>query len=76
MSSRARKAANLSLPEPLLNEAKALGINLSRAAELGISAAIAEERARLWKLENAEALASSNTYVAENGLPLSAFRQF
>lgn len=71
-----RKSANLSLDAALLEEAKSLDINLSRAAEAGLAAAVAECKRERWLKENAEALASSNAWVKERGLPLSRFRQF
>lgn len=71
-----KKAANLSLAESLLAEAKALGLNVSQAAEAGLAKAVAEERAARWQRENAEAIASANAYVEEHGLPLAEFRMF
>jgi antitoxin CcdA len=71
-----RKSTNLSLDAQLVAEAKNLDINISRAAEHGIAIAVAEEKARLWKIENREALAGLNDFVARNGLPLPAVRQF
>jgi antitoxin CcdA len=71
-----RKPANLSLDEELVTQAKDLKINLSRAAEDGIAQAIKVERERLWRIENAEAIAASNAYVEKHGLPLQKYRQF
>ena len=71
-----RKSTNLSLDARLIAEAKDLDINISRVAEQGIAQAVAEEKARLWKIENREALKSWNTYVEEHGLPLAKYRQF
>ena len=71
-----RKSTNLSLDARLIAEAKDLDINISRVAELGIAQAVAEEKARLWKIENREALESWNRYVEEHGLPLAKYRQF
>jgi antitoxin CcdA len=34
------------------------------------------ERERLWRLENAEAIAEMNDDIDQNGLPLAEFRQF
>lgn len=34
------------------------------------------ERERTFKLENADAFASANAWVEENGLPLAKYRQF
>lgn len=71
-----RKPANLSLDQDLLSEAKALGINLSRAAEAGLRAAVRDARAERWRHENAEALRASNVWIDQNGLPLAAHRPF
>jgi peptidyl-prolyl cis-trans isomerase D len=38
--------------------------------------AVAEEKARLWKIENREAIQSLNEYVEKHGLPLEKYRQF
>ena len=76
MSQPARKSANLSLDSDLVSQARDLKINLSRAAEDGIKLAVKAERERLWRLENAEAIAASNKYVEEHGLPLAKYRQF
>ncbi|TIQ98626.1 MAG: post-segregation antitoxin CcdA, partial [Mesorhizobium sp.] len=55
---------------------KALGINISRAAEEGITKAISAEKTRRWQEENREAIESSNDYVKRNGLPLAKYRPF
>lgn len=72
----ARRAANLSIDASLMEEARQLKINLSRAAETGIAKAVREEKARRWQEENAEAIRSSNEYVEKYGLPLAKYRQF
>jgi len=71
-----RKPANLTLDAGLLEEARGLGLNLSAAAEQGLRTAVAEAKAARWQVENAAALASSNDWVATNGLPLARHRQF
>lgn len=76
MSQLSRKSANLSLDSGLVSQARDLKINLSRAAEDGIGRAVKAEQERLWRLENAEAIAASNKYVEEHGLPLAKYRQF
>ncbi len=70
-----RKPTNLSLDRALLEEAKALGINVSRSAEAGIAEAVKLHKQEKWLNENASALASSNSYVDVNGLPLARHRQ-
>ena len=71
-----RKSTNVSLPSDLVAEAKALDINLSRACEAGLEAALKEERKRRWQDENAAAIEASNAYVKQHGLPLARFRRF
>ncbi len=71
----ARRATNLSIDSALLQEARALQVNLSRAAENGIAEATAKAKAEVWKRENRAAVESSNDYVRENGLPLAKVRQ-
>ena len=44
-----KKATNITLPESLLVEAKTLGINISKAAEIGVAQAVAKRRAELWR---------------------------
>lgn len=76
MQLQTRKSTNLTLDGALLSEAKALHVNLSRAAEDGVRRAVSQARADLWRVENAAALVSSNSYVDTHGLPLDRFRQF
>ncbi|MBB6489016.1 type II toxin-antitoxin system CcdA family antitoxin [Rhizobium lusitanum] len=76
MTRTARKAANLSLDEQLVADARELKINISRAAEDGITRAIKAERERLWLLENADAIEQANAYVEKHGLPFGKYRQF
>lgn len=71
-----KKPANLTLDAALLEEARALKLNLSAAAEDGLRQAVTRARADRWRAENAEAMASSNQWVAEHGLPLSRHRPF
>ncbi len=72
----AKRSTNVSLAESLVTEAKSLGISLSRARERGLAEEIAEKRAALWLEENREVIASWNSYVETNSLPLARFRQF
>ncbi|TIQ37322.1 MAG: post-segregation antitoxin CcdA [Mesorhizobium sp.] len=71
-----RKSVNTSIDSRLIEEAKALGINMSRAAEQGIAKAISAEKTRRWQEENKQALESSNDYVKRNGQPLAKYRLF
>ena len=71
-----RRSTSLTLDRDLLDEAKALGVNVSRAAEAGVLAAVKAERARRWKVDNAEAVAAYNKWIEENGVPLARYRKF
>ena len=71
-----RKSVNISIESRLIQEAKELGINISRAAEESIEKAVSEEKSRRWLLENKEAIENWNEYVLKNGLPLAKYRQF
>jgi antitoxin CcdA len=71
-----RKAANMSIDANVLADAKALDINVSRAAETGIAEAVRAEKARRWLEENREALLYFNQWYEENGNPLDEYRQF
>ena len=71
-----KRATNVSLPEDLLSEAKALQINISQAAEAGVAQAIARARSELWLSESQEAIKSSNAFVEKQGLPLAKYRMF
>ncbi|MGJ8624154.1 MAG: type II toxin-antitoxin system CcdA family antitoxin [Yoonia sp.] len=76
MNSQPRKPINLSMDASLLTEAKALKVNLSRAAEEGVRHAVATAKAEQWKAENASALRSSNSYIEKYGLPLDEYSKF
>jgi len=76
MNAQPKKATNLTLDSSLIKEARALDVNLSRAAEEGLREAVRQARADRWRVENAEALASSNSWVEQHGLPLARYRAF
>jgi antitoxin CcdA len=71
-----RKPVNLSFDPALVAEARDLGVNVSRAAEAGLRAAVAAARAEAWRAENAEAIQSSNDWARTHGLPLERHRLF
>lgn len=71
-----RRPANLSIDGELLDAAKELGVNVSRAAEAGIEDAVRKARGEKWLEENREALEEYNEYVRKHGLPLAKYRMF
>jgi antitoxin CcdA len=73
---RPRKSTNVTLPPEVLERAKQLGINLSRASERGVREEIQEAEARRWAEENAELVAAYTAMVDRDGLPLAKYRMF
>jgi antitoxin CcdA len=71
-----KRAAKVSLDSDLLEQAKTLDINVSRACERGLAEQIAELREKRWLEENREALGSSNAYIEAHGLPLAKHRPY
>ena len=71
-----KKATNLTLDASLIEEARTLDVNLSRAAEEGLRLAVRQAKADRWRAENSESLASSNAWVEQHGLPLARHRAF
>ena len=71
-----KRPTNLSLNTGLLEQARALHINISRAAEQGLALQIAEARAKRWRDENKKTIEAWNDYMERQGLPLARYRQF
>lgn len=71
-----KRAANLSIDAALLEQARALDINLSATFEASLREAVRKRKAAEWLEQNRDALQSSNEWVEKNGLPLAQYRQF
>lgn len=71
-----KKATNITLSVDVLNEAKALGINLSQACDQFLREFVRQEQERRWQTENAEFIAAYNAGVERDGLPLDAWWTF
>jgi antitoxin CcdA len=69
-----RRATDLPLDAELVDEARRLGVDLSRAAEGGLRRAVAAAKA--WRAENADAIRQMNAWVEKHGLPLAKHRMF
>ncbi len=76
MPSAPRRSTSLTLNRQLLDDAKALGVNVSRAAEEGVAAAVRAAQARQWRQENAAAIEDYNRFIDAGGVPLSEYRKF
>ena len=71
-----RRSTSLTLDRRLLDEARELGVNVSRAAEDGVALAVRAARARRWQEENAAAIDDYNRFIDAVGVPLAEFRKF
>lgn len=66
-----RRPVNLTVREDVLDEAKSLHLNASKAAEIGIINAIREARAEEWLEESKIALKAHNVRVEKSGTLLT-----
>lgn len=69
-----KRPVTLPIGEALLAEARALGIDVARAAEAGLERAVAQKRAEAWLKENREALQRAETGNGLAGLPPGKYR--
>lgn len=71
-----RQKVNLTLDADVTEEARALGLNMSRVAEAAIAEAARVERNRLWREANSGAIDAYADEIEQGGLALSRFRTF
>ena len=71
-----KKATNLTINGDLLDQARALGINLSQTLEQRLVEVLRAERRRRWLEDNREAIRSFNDYVERNGSVADDYRSF
>ena len=67
---------NLSLREDIVDQAKALGINVSQIAEAALSDEVKRTLERQWLQENADAIKEHNDRVDKNGMYNEGMRRF
>ena len=63
-----KKPVNLSIDSELLQQARELKVNLSRALEERLAQILREERAHRWQEENREAIEAYNRFIDKHGL--------
>ena len=68
---RPRRRVNVTMSGALCDEAKALGINVSRAAEAGLEAAVKSERSRRCREEHAAAFDAYNERIDREGVSIT-----
>ena len=75
-TSNTKRATNLTLSAQVLADAKALGINISKACDAHLQELVRQEKEARWKLEHADYIKAYNAVVEEEALPLNAWRTF
>ena len=71
-----RKPTNVSLDAKMVEQAKAQGINVSRACEAGLAAELKKAREARFRTGFAPTAAFWNEYHEKHGLPLAKYRMF
>lgn len=70
-----KRAANVSINQGLLEEAKALDINLSATLERALEAEVRARKRERWLAENRAAIQGYNAWVSEHGVFSPMFRK-
>ena len=71
-----KRAANVSINQGLLEEAKALDINLSATLERALEEEVRARKRQRWLAENREAIEAYNRRIARDGLAGDHVRAF
>lgn len=71
MANRTKRKTSLTLDAEALDDAKALGVNVSAVAEEALIKAVADARRERWLAENADAFAAQSDWHERNGHPLA-----
>lgn len=71
MPAAAKRKTSLTLDGAMLDEARALGINVSAVADAALAKALADARRQAWLEENAEAFAAQAAWHEKHGHPLA-----
>ena len=71
-----RRATNITLPEGMVTEARTLGVNISRIAEVALDTALRAERDRRWQEEHQERVDAFTIWFEEHGLPFQDIRVY
>ena len=71
-----KKPTNLSLNSDLLRQARDLRINLSQTLERGLAQMLLDEKRRVWREENQEAIEDYNRRIEEQGVFSNDLRGF
>jgi antitoxin CcdA len=72
----AKRSANLSVNSDLLRAARESGVNLSAVLEEALIGRVVAAKRAAWARQNADAIATYNDFVAENGVFSEGSRSF
>ena len=73
---KSRRAVNLTVNNALVEEAKALDINLSREFEAHLSDLVKRRRQEKWLAENRGAIEAYNAHIERDGVFSDGLRTF
>jgi antitoxin CcdA len=76
MAQPTKKATNLSIRTDLLEQARALDINLSSELEKHLVEVIRQRRAEQWLKDNREAIEAYNRHIERDGIWSDGLRTF
>ena len=71
-----KRAVNLSVAAPLVDEARSHGINLSATLESALEDALRRSRRERWIAENSDGIGAYNEHVDEHGAFSDKVRSF
>lgn len=72
----AKNSIKVSLPVDVLENARALKLNLSHELEMHLREVIREKQSEQWRIENREAILATNLEVERDGLWSDGLRMF
>ena len=71
-----KKACNLTLSAETLEQARALGMNVSQTVDRLLGEEVRRRRWERWNEDNKDAVAAYNARIGKEGLPLARYRTF
>ncbi|TLS78356.1 acetoacetyl-CoA synthase [Mariprofundus erugo] len=76
MNKAVKRAVNLRIDESLIDQAKALGINLSQTLEQSLESVLREKKRSAWLAENEESVNAYNKRIEQQGTFSDGLRRF
>ncbi len=76
ITTQPKRSVNLTVSGALIQEAKALEINLSREFEAHLTQMVKQRKQEKWRAENQEALEAYNAHIERDGVFSDGLRSF